>query len=207
MKNVFHSLRRWRLAALISCSYVALSLQALGGEYLPVVLKAEWIMDVTFQAPDGTISKGTARRKTEEIVEKDGKIFYRSRSSIEGGGYPRQEYTKLVRKDATGFYSIDERSAKPIEEIEVVLPLEVGKSWKTKGGPMTATHTVVAKETVKIGERTYDNVFKIRIVSDDGKYVEDYWEAPEVGNIKAEIMVQGGKITLTLREFKPGENP
>lgn len=207
MKNSFYSLRCWHLAGLFSCSFVALSLQVWGGEYLPVALKAEWMMDVTFQAPDGTISKGTAQRKVEEIVEKDGKTYYRCRSMIEGGGYPRQEYTKLIRKDATGFHSIDERSAKPTEEIEVVLPLEVGKSWKTKSAPMPSTHTVVAKETVKIGERNYENVFKIRIVSDDGKYVEDYWEAPDVGCIKAEIMVQGGKISLTLREFKPGEKP
>jgi hypothetical protein len=88
--------------------------QVVGAEsddYLPVALNAEWVMDVTFQSPTGAISKGVARRKMEEIVVRDGKTYHRSRSTLEGGGFPGQDYTKLVRKDAMGFHSIDLRPA------------------------------------------------------------------------------------------------
>ena len=39
----------------------------------------------------------------------------------------------------------------------------------------------------------------------DGVYTEDYWEAPKLGCIKSESVLGGGKILLTLREFKSGK--
>lgn len=192
------------VAAIILCVACLSSVKA--SEYLPVGLGVEWVMDVAFKAPDGRITKGTARRTMEEQVQKDGKTYFRSRSTMEGGGYAKQEYTKLIRKDESGFYSIYESAESQVEELEVKLPLEAGQSWKTTQGPMRLTHTVVGKETITVAGKVYKDAFHLQMKTEDGRYVEDFWEVPGLGNVKSEIKLGGGTITLTLREFKPAKD-
>ncbi len=107
-----------------------------------------------------------------------------------------------MRRDSTAWTHAD-KAAK--EQAEVVSPLKVGQSWERIAGPTTVKNVVVALETVTINEKTYDNCFHIRSTSADSSVTEDFWEAPKIGSVKSEILYgSGGKISLTLREFKAG---
>jgi hypothetical protein len=85
------------------------------------------------------------------------------------------------------------------------LPLVVGAEWQVES-PMRMKYSVVAKESVTVGKRTYEDCLKIRAVAGNGEMTEDFWEAPNVGSVKAVIRYpSGASITLTLREFVSGK--
>jgi len=65
------------------------------------------------------------------------------------------DYTKLVRRDAAGFYSIDERDPERVEKQGGKLPLEVGKKWQNKVEGGVLQTTVLAKEDVTLGTNVY----------------------------------------------------
>lgn len=170
-------------------------------EYLPMKEGNEWTMDAVITMPNGEATTATARRKTGTTEERNGKIYHRVLTSMEG---PRPfSYTKLNRKDETGFYTLDPRDPNAKEQAEIVLPLKVGASWKRTSGPMNLTDTVIGLEDITVNGKTYEKCFHIRTSADDGSYTEDYWEAPNVGSVKSETVYgNGAKISLTIREFK-----
>lgn len=115
-------------------------------------------------------------------------------------------FTELTRKDAKAVYSIDERDPDAIERIEYVLPLKIGTSWNWKDGSRTMNDTVLGLENVDISGKVYRNCFHIRRISLDSSITEDYWQAPDVGDLKSiNVLGDGRKVTVTLNEFKPGK--
>ena len=160
-------------------------------------------MDGVFSTPNGETTKGTGYRERKESVEREGKKYLRTRTWWDGGPFPL-DFTKLSRKDARGIYSIGEEPGAK-ERVEVPWPLAVGMTWVTIEGTKRFMNTVAALETVTIGEKKYDRCYRVHVESSDGGYIEDFWEAPQIGNVKSEIIYnKGHKITLTLREFKRG---
>ena len=152
--------------------------------------------------PDGKLSEGIARRKIEGTVEKDGKTYFRTRTSMDASPI-KGESTMLVRKDEKAFYSIDESVPGSVEQVEIPLPLKVGATWTRKRGPLTITDTVMGLETVSISGRKFENCYHIRSIASDGSSSEDFWEAPNVGSIKSKIVYRNGmKITLAVKDFK-----
>ena len=175
--------------------------------YLLVKQGAEWTMEAKLISPKGSEMPAVGRRVIEEGVEKDGKKYFRERTWLEKDGKKLTEYTKLVRKDDTGFYSIMEGQEGAVEKREIVLPLKVGKSWEFPARPdFMVKCTVIGLEAVTIGSKTYENCFHLRTSGAEGKYVEDFWEAPIEGSVKSEgTYADGTKITLTIKEFKAGK--
>src|SRR5256712_4435301 len=84
--------------------------------YFPLAQGMEWIMDLQVISPKGDTTNGVLHRKIGEAVEHNGKTYFRSHSWLEGGRPFPMDYTKLVRRDAAGFFSIDERDPKRIEK-------------------------------------------------------------------------------------------
>ena len=170
--------------------------------YLPLSKGAEWTMDAELVSPEGGITKATAKRLVGDEVERNGKIYHRTHTWIEGAPF-KFEYSKLTRKDATGFYSIDEREENGTEQMEVKLPLKVGEQWERQAGGILMKESIVGIETVTVGSKTYENCYHIRSAAADGSYVEDYWEAPNVGSVKSQSSYKvGSKNLLTIRKFK-----
>ncbi|PAW80194.1 MAG: hypothetical protein B9S33_18895 [Pedosphaera sp. Tous-C6FEB] len=172
-------------------------------DYLPLGEGSEWTMDIEVTYAAGQRIQGIGRRVTGPSEVRDGKTYFRSRTWEEFEGQPRQERTKLMRKDAVGLHSIDLSRKVPREEIEIVLPLKVGARWQTRhlyGKELN--HEVVSQESVVIGEKTYPNCFHIRTTSAAGDYTEEFWEAPDIGLVKAEVTMPGVQVTLKLRKFK-----
>lgn len=190
----------------LTLAAVTAALAADPKEYLPIQIGSEWTSGAAFAPAKGAKTSGTGRRQMTEKVEIEGKTYHRARTKLEGGEKP-MEYSKLIRKDDAGLYSLADGVAGAKEQLEIPLPLKEGQTWQTAAGPMTFTNTVVGLETVTtVGKKTYKECFHIRVESADKSYREDYWEAPGVGNVKSEIVsTTMGKITLTLREFKAGK--
>lgn len=172
--------------------------------YLKLAAGAEWTLNLLIIAPDGSERRGTGHRIIHGLVERDRKIYHRSVTSIRPDGLPAQSFEKLVRRDAAGFHSICVFIPEAKEEVEIPLPLKIGLTWETKF-PVPTKHTVLAKETLKIGDKEYTDCFKIRSESKDGQIAELFWEAPEVGAVKSEFTQGPLKFRLTLREYKPGK--
>lgn len=173
-------------------------------EYFPVRSGMEWVMDAEFKAPDGAITMGSAIRRMGETVERGGHTYIRSYSSLMVQGRVIDEYTSLKRKSPSGVYLLHETSEERTEHLEVPLPLKVGSTWKTNGRMALMTQTLVARERVEVGGKTYEDVYHFRMWNADKSYVEDYWEAPGIGSLKAVIKMGGGTITLSLKEVKTG---
>ena len=173
-------------------------------EFEPLATGMEWIMDLQFISKDGTKTNGIFHRKIGETAELNGKTYFRSHTWLEEGKPFAMDYTKLVRKDSEGYYSIDERDPKRFEKRSVKFPFEVGKSWEVKTDSGSTNRTsVIAKEDVTIGTNVYPNCFRLRIISLSGNYHEEFLEAPGVGAIKSEIKPgDGSEWLLTLKEFK-----
>lgn len=173
-------------------------------DYLPLREGDEWTMDVTIVAPNGQKFTATGRRRVGEQIERDGKTYHQVRTWIEDGPFPFDQ-VKLMRKAATGVYSLDPQWKGQKEQLEIVLPLKVGQTWKRVNGPQNLNERVVALESVTVGEKIFENCYRVRSESSDGQFTEDYWEAPILGSIKSDITSFGSRIRLTLREFKPGK--
>jgi hypothetical protein len=176
-------------------------------EYLPLKVGNEWTMDAEFTSTQGEVSKGTVTQVVVETVERDGKMYFRERTSMEGGPFQKEQIIlNLARKDDKGFYSISESRNEEKEQLEIILPLVVGQSWERSMGKMKLKDTVVGLENVAIGEDTYQSCYHIRSESTDGTFKEDFWEAPKLGPIKfVMIYGSGAKISMTLREFRPAK--
>jgi hypothetical protein len=172
--------------------------------YFPAVTGNDLTMDVIITSPDGQVRNAIGRRRTEGPVEKDGKTYVRTRTWMEGlTTGEKNESTVLVRRDAKGVYDILETAKTPKEQVEVQFPLQPGATWTREDDRGEMTVTFVGVELVTINARKYENCLHFRTKRADGT-VEDYWEAPKIGNIKADIVVPGGvKVAVTLREFRP----
>ena len=190
--------------ASVLVSFVAMiaSSRAAEGEYFPLARGMEWIMDLQVISPKGDTTNGVLHRKIGEAVQHGGKSYFRSHTWLEGGRPFPMDYTKLVRRDAAGFYSIDERDPERVEKQGGKLPLEVGKKWENKVEGGILRTTVLAKEDVTLGTDVYKNCFRIRITVEGSQYVEEFLEAPGVGSLKSESKRADGRWLLTLREFK-----
>ena len=170
--------------------------------YFPLASGMEWVYEFQVIAPKGDTTNGVLHRKIGEAVQHNGKTYFRSHTWLESGRPFPMDYTKLVRRDAAGFYSIDERDPKRVEKQGGKLPLEVGKKWENKVEGGILRTTVLAKEDVTLGTNVYKNCFRIRITVEGSQYVEEFLEAPGVGSLKSESKRADGRWLLTLREFK-----
>jgi hypothetical protein len=171
--------------------------------WFPLNEGCSWVLDAKMVTPSGGIVPGVAHRVVEGQVERDGKKYFRVRTWIESAATAKKVVTKLTRMDETGVYTIEEGEKGATEQREIAFPLMLNQSWKRHGGAMK--DTIVALETVTIGDTSYENCLHIRTTTPDAKFSESYWVAPNVGNVKSMMsFADGSKIILTLREFSPG---
>ncbi len=203
--NATLPMRSFFLPPTIAIVFAVSSFAAEPGDYLPLKVGHEWITDADLISPKGERSLATGKRKVEAKVERGGKTYFRTRTKLEGAPTP-MDFTKLVRKDSAGLYTIAEAIKDSKEQKEIVLPLKAGQKWETTWGTTTFTNTVVGLESITVAGLTYENCFHIHTEASDKSYQEDYWEAPKVGNVKSVVVYpDGSKMTLTLREFRPGK--
>lgn len=174
-------------------------------DYSPHADGHEWVMDGLITYPSGEKESVTGRRKLGGPVVRNGKTYLKSSAAIEGG--PNQPpYVNFTRKDDSGLYSVEEEPIDAKEGAEVLFPLKPGLTWRRSFGSQMTTHTVLGLETVTIADKKYEDCFHIRTITDKGDVTEDYWIAPNIGSVKSMITYSNGvKLTLTLREFKPGK--
>lgn len=198
-------MRSLLIALTASFALVSTLFSAEQSDYAPHAEGHEWVMDGEITYPNGEKESVTGRRKLAGPVEYDGKTYLRSSTSLEGGP-KRPPYVKPTRRDATGLYSVEENVQDAKEEPEILFPLKEALTWRRSFGTQMSTHTVLGVETVTIAEKKYEECFHIRSVTDKSDVIEDYWVAPSIGAVKSVITYGNGeKLTLTLREFKPGK--
>jgi hypothetical protein len=189
-----------RLCLLALFCLSSISLRADDLDYLMIQQGNEWIFDVVSVESNGATEKGTAHRILNEQVARDGRKYFRGRTTVQSS-HP-VEYSKLLRTDASGLYSISENGRGSREEHEIVLPFKVGDTWETGAG--ATRNAVVAQESVTVNGKPYEDCFHIR---SESKLVSiDDWQARGVGMVRLNaIFKDGKKMTLALREFKPAK--
>ena len=191
------------IALHLACSVAIVARTAAAEDvYFPLASGMEWIYGFQVIPLKGDTTNGVLHRKIGEAVQHNGKTYFRSHTWLEGGRPFAMDYTKLVRRDDAGFYSIDERDPKRVEKQGGKLPLEVGKKWENKVEGGVLQTTVLAKEDLALGTNVYKNCFRLRISAEGSQYVEEFLEAPGVGSLKSESQRADGRWILTLREFK-----
>jgi hypothetical protein len=116
------------------------------------------------------------------------------------------QYLKIllfIKKEATITYN------KPL--LRFPLPLSPGMKWEWKGNEysdgnlsyLTVNGQALCKETVITKAGTF-NAIKIETIiesSSNGKNIATEWYAEGIGLIKAKIIIEGGGIMGTLRDF------
>lgn len=168
--------------------------------YNPLAVGMRWDVDVEVSSADGKKVQGTGVR---EIIGTQ-KVALYTYFVVETSftGLPdMKNFTMYRRKSTQGVYAISALDKSNQENLEIVLPLEVGQAWKTTRGSMVITSTVEAKEPVKIGDQTYPDCMKISYKSSDGKLSGVYWQAPDIGNIQEETKFGGTVFKFTLKKF------
>ncbi len=199
--------RRWSCRTVVACmavllAWIVVSMASAADVYFPLANGMEWIYGFQVIPLKGDTTNGILHRKIGEALQHNGKTYFRSHTWLEGGRPFAMDYTKLVRRDDTGFYSIDERDPKRIEKQGGRLPLEVGKKWENKVEGGILQTTILGKEDATFGTNVYKNCYRIRIASPGGEYLEEFLEAPNVGSLESEIHRADGKWIMSLREFK-----
>lgn len=168
--------------------------------YNPLAVGMRWDVDVEVTTFDGKKTQGSAVREITGTQKVDLYTYFVVETSFIG--LPdMKNFTMYRRKSTQGVYAISAIDKTKQENLESALPLEVGKSWKTSKGLMIFTSTVEAKESVKIGDHTYEDCMKITYKSGDGKLTGTYWQAPDVGNVQEETKVGGSVFKFTLKKF------
>src|SRR5258708_30669077 len=80
--------------------------RAANDEYFPLASGNEWIMELHIISSNGDKSNGVLHRRIGEAVQHNGKTYFRSHTWLENSRPFAMDYTKLVRRDDAGFYSI-----------------------------------------------------------------------------------------------------
>jgi hypothetical protein len=168
--------------------------------YNPLAVGMRWDVDVEVTKPGGQTVQGAVVREITGTQKVDLYTYFVVETSFTG--LPdMKNFTMYRRKSTQGIYAINAIDKAKQEHMEIALPLEVGKSWKTSMGLLVITSTVEAKESLKIGDRTYEDCVKISYKSNDGKLSGTYWQAPDVGNVQEETKVDGAVFKFTLKKF------
>jgi len=193
----------WLLSALIGFAVFARGAEP--SAYGPLAEGMEWTMDAKVTTPEGQVIDTTAHRTVGASEQRDGKTYFRMRTSMEG--IPQlKPYETLLRRDETGLYAIDLRDPGLKEALSIAFPLEVGRKWIRDNGKMVVTMEVLAREDLTIHGTTYKDCYKIQAAAKDGSYSEVMWQAPGLGSIKSDVVLSvGAKVSISLREFKPGK--
>jgi hypothetical protein len=178
-----------------------LALRAWGGEpdqirYLLVHPGDDWVYDGTLRK-GGFSMKTTLHRRIGEKVSVNGKEYFRAYDTVPAGSA-----SELLRRDETGLYSLEDGGTE--EQPYGLLPWKPGQTWTTRRKRGTSTFTVIGVETVAVGEKSYTDCIRIREVR-EAEYVQDFWEAPDVGCVKMEMKNADGSVfVFTLQKFTPG---
>jgi hypothetical protein len=172
-------------------------------DYFPAAVGQKSLMAAKVTTPDGKILTGDASQTFEGSVQKNGKTYFRDHFLLP---LLEMDFTKLVRRDDKGAYSMDADKGDAVEQTEAIFPLKVGASWQDMSDGRTMTTTIIGFESVEIAEKTYGKCCHLRTTTSDGNYTADDWEAPGLGEVKSEVVFKNGlKVTLTLKQFTPGK--
>jgi len=205
-------------------------------DYCPFATGDEWTMETTIIFPSGDVLDGTTHLKISHAYLMNGKpytmngrTYFNSECWTDGMpevmrwdlmAYPdrdgkigmpfvdRSSSGKTLSKDDTGLYRLMIGKSDDSEMMEITLPLKVGATWWRWFNGETVTDTVVGLEMVSVLGKIYEKCYHIRTASADGKYKEDSWQAPNIGNVKTEIVTRTGfKIVNKMKEFKRAKDP
>jgi len=191
--------RRFLLSlALALCGFTAA--RAEQDLYNPLAVGLRWDLDVEVSAVAGQPVHGTAVREVTG-TEKIGPYTYFVVRTTFSAVLKMNDSTMYRRKSARGVYAIDALDKTRQEHLEAVLPLTVGQTWKTTIGGQTFISTVESKESVKIGDKTYQDCIKVSYNSSDGGLSGRFYQAPDVGNVQETTAVAGTLYKFTLTKF------
>jgi hypothetical protein len=168
--------------------------------YNPLAVGLRWDVDVEMTTPGGQKIQGAAVREITGTDKIEGYTYFIVTTSFTGIE-KMKEFTMYRRKSSKGVFAISALDKTKQEHLEEALPLSVGASWKTIVSGQLIVSTVEAKESLKIGDKTYDNCMKISYQSADGKLAGTYWQAPDVGNVQEETKVDGQIFKFTLTKY------
>lgn len=182
------------------CLIVMAELDAANPEYCPGKEGSEWIYTYDTYSADGSKRSGLMHRILGRAVVVDGKTY--NEESILPNGRPQANVPKILRrKDENGVYTRStELSA--AEVLSCKLPLEIGARWKA-GKRRDEIHTVTTVESVTVHGKLYEQCYRISVRNTSGDLIQEYWEAPDVGNVKTVASkLDGSKTIIQLREMR-----
>jgi len=187
-----------------ACAFVtALRAESPDSAYFPMHVGDERVSKVVFLSPLGKVENSTLMVTVKETVEREGKTYYRGRIVMDGA-YAR-DYTKLMRKDDSGVYSIDESKPDQKEVADLLLPLKVGETQEVEVNGEKMKVAILGKESTAAGDKTYEDCYHIKLTPPSGTFEREMWLAPNVGAVKmVTSFVNGGKMSVMLEKYHAG---
>jgi hypothetical protein len=104
------------------------------------------------------------------------------------------------RKTSRGVYAVNPLDKEHREYMESALPLSVGQSWKTIIFSSVVVSSVESKETITVGDKTYENCVKVNYKTENGPS-GTYYQAPDVGNVLETTTIDGSVFKFMLKSF------
>jgi hypothetical protein len=175
-------------------SVLLLLLQDTGEEFWKFKPGTKWTFQMTGERESRTMVM-TA------LKEEDGKLRVESKEFGADKERPGKEQTLLFYA-ADGYVIYSELSGgKEVDPLRLLkIGAKKGDTWTTEGvGRKEATVTHLGASTLKVPAGEYKDVVQVRI--DTGEGALDFYLAPKIGLVKAEISM-GGKVGVTIELTK-----
>jgi hypothetical protein len=174
--------------------------QDTGEQYWKFTVGSVW----EYEESDGTNKKKSVLTVREH---KDGKTYIKSEEFAEGEKEPQVKTVATYAKDGFVFWA-EEEDGQLRERIKLYkIGSKKGDTWSSAvDDGMEMTIKNLGTEEVKVGAGTYKDAIHLQFEMGSeemgGKFVGDYWIAPNVGLIKMDFkMGEMGSMTMELKKF------
>ena len=191
-------MRPVRYAALWIAALTAFGCRGTPEGFVPLENGLKLVYDVDYVTGLGNVQHAEAIQRIDGKKNIGGKDYFRVLLVVKGmpGWEPEVTYQRMAED---GLHEIRYVEGKPVEHVELPVPLKVGQTWQIDMAQIDVSCRVDAREPAILPEKTYEDAYKVSCSGNRGplyfkKYT--YW-VEGVGWVK--LMQEAGALRMEMR--------
>lgn len=128
--------------------------------FVPLEDGLKLVYDVDYVTGLGNVQHAEAIQRIEGTKNIGGKEYFRVLMVIKGmpGWEPEVVYQRMAED---GLHEVRYVDGKPVEYLQLPVPLKVGRTWQTDMSKINVSCTVDAREPAILPEKTYEDAYKV----------------------------------------------
>jgi hypothetical protein len=169
--------------------------------FVPLEDGLKLVYDLDYVTGLGNVQHAEAIQRVDGKKNIGGKDYFRVLMVIKGmpGWEPEVIYQRMADD---GLHEVRYVDGKPVEYLQLPVPLKVGRTWQTDMAKINVSCRVDAHEPAILPEKTYEDAYKVSCAGSRGPlYFKNYTYWVEgVGTVKLVQEAGAVKIEMRLRE-------